>query len=177
MKTEYKNKLSGLIKIILLLYVILSSQSITSLLSKRYTEFIQSNRMIQHLICFITIFTLFTLFIDDMDLSEMLIYSIIGYLLFLLTTKVDIHLNLIILILGISLLVYLKFVDSKNEIVNTDKILSDFEKNKIVKGNNINTFIAFGGIIIVIIISVLLYSNKKTVQYGGGYDPIKFLFY
>lgn len=58
--------------------------------------------------------------------------------------------------------------------VENDKSLSPEEKSKL-KNQNYSTYILVC-IVLFIIFGSYMYSQKKTIQYGGGYDLVKFLF-
>jgi hypothetical protein len=64
-----------------------------------------------------------------------------------------------------------------NNIVYSDKNLTPEEKNKITKQNSSNSLFIMLGILVVTIVGVTMYSNKKEVQYGGGYSIVNFLLY
>ena len=112
------------------------------------------------------------------EIKKALLYTFIGYLWFIFTTKLDIHWNLIIIFS--LLLAYLYESDMlKHEIdIIKTNILEYKEKNSLFEKNkNYRNYFVIG-IMIITLIGTLLYERKKSVQYGGGkFSIVKYLFY
>jgi len=72
---------------------------------------------------------------------------------------------------------YYNSLQQSNKLIYSDKNLTLDEKQKITQKNSTNTLFVMFGIFVITIIGVTLYSNKKEVQYGGGYDIVNFLLY
>jgi hypothetical protein len=167
---------SIIIKSFLLFYLI-NLNSPNNLLSKQMNNFIQDNRMIDHIIKFITLYVLMILLDVTNNHIYALMYSITIYFWFIFSTKLDIHLNLIVLAI-----LFFSFLNNNrlNEYINDimeDKILTD-ENKKIIINNQKNYSMEI--LIIILLITCtgnILYSNRKELQYGGGFDPIKYIFY
>jgi hypothetical protein len=169
---------TSLSKALLIFYVIIASQYTGNLMGKQMKEFIQENRIAQHIIAFTMLLVLINLVGGVKNIGKTIIYSIIGYLWFIFTTKLDIHWNLIILcLLTIGYLYETNMFTHEYDIFYKDQVLTPEEKNKVVnKNKNIKTYIV-GGLIIVTLIGSLLYEQKKGVQYGGGFSIVKYLLY
>lgn len=177
-KMSLLNNNENLIKTLLMVYLLLSSSSLQPLLSKRYREFVESDRIIQHIFMFITILLIITILsTDSMNNLEILFYSVIGYLVFIFTTKIDIHLNLVILILFTGGLLYMNSLKKQDKLIESDQTLSEEDKIKKKSKYNISSFVIISILVALTIICMLLYSNKKHVQYGGGYSLVNFLLY
>lgn len=167
-----------IVKALLLFYVITCGSLIQPLLSKRWTETIQNNRLIQHMIGLTTLIALVTLVSEGKaDYAKIIIYSLIGYIWFLFSTKMDIHWNVLIFILLLIAYLYQNSLISKEIQIENDRSLSSEEKYNVVEKNNRNNLIVILGLSLVTIVGTLMYSNKKDVQYGGGYSVTNFLLY
>ena len=116
------------------------------------------------------LFVLITLFNDHIDTRYCLAYAILGYIWFVFSTKLDIHWNIIIVIL----LFVGYLLDRSNKIregeILGDKSLTNERRIELVREMiQYNTWFA-GCVGIMTIVGTLFYSHKKRVQYGGGYD-------
>lgn len=163
---------------LLLLYYLLSYSSVTeNLLSKQMKTLIEDNRLIQHLIGLLTMIVLISLLNYDLTNTKIVIYGLITYILFILSTKLDIHWNIIILSLLFVMYLYEHNLNLKQQELSFDKILNNDEKNNIfvILNNKKHMFIGLIGLFLII--GVYLYLNKKDVQYGGGFNWINFLLY
>lgn len=171
------NKKNTLVEILLIYYLFNISTSST-LVSKQLLNYVENNRLIKHLIGFITVVVLLTL-IHGTNISnaEILIYAFLCYTWFILSTKLDIHWNIIILLSLVVAYMYDNIVRNKNDEVDNDKVLTNEEKNKVKNIGNMNNVYILCGIIGITLLGVYLYSEKKHVQYGGGFDMMTFLLY
>lgn len=168
----------SLTKTLLIFYLLIGSSLLQPLLSKQWNHLVAENRPIQHIIALTTIITLITLLNDTLPLTTILPYSLFIYFWFLLSTKLDIHWNLIFAIL--LLLTYMHENKLKNEKhrITTDKILSDQEKKVATHTLETHKKYALAALILLVGAGTSMYCQKKQVQYGGGsFDPVKFLFY
>lgn len=176
---EDENGIS-LVKVILI-YTLLMISTSSPLISHQLKDFIDDNRMVRHIFGFLTIMVLITLLKTNykVGLSNMqiVLYSVIAYLWFLFSTKMDLHINLIFLSLLICAYLYDNFLRDKNKKVTMDKVLLPEEKDKIIRYNDNKEKVMFWGLIIATTIGAFLYSVKKQGQYGGGYSAMRFLFY
>ena len=167
---------SSIIKILTVFYL-LSINSPNHLVSKRLKNYIETNNYIQHVLSFVTIFVLITLFYPcDCDIVPLLINTTVCYLLFVLSTKLDVQWNLIILI-GLIIGYYYDLTNSKKkQQIEMDPVLNPDEKTRIttyIMENKTNITLGLG---LAILIGVLFYSQKKQKQYGSDYDIAKFIF-
>lgn len=167
---------SSLIKALLLFYVIIGSSLIQPLLSKQWRNFVEDNRLVQHIIGITTLLALIILFSDNLDNFQILQYITLGYLWFLFSTKLDLHWNIVVTLLLLCLYVNNNKIKQKNTNIVNDKILSNDEKIVLLQKNDKN-ILYFVFIFIITITGTYMYSNKKEIQYGGGYSLINFLLY
>lgn len=168
----------SLAKILFIFYIINMLSYNSPLLSKQMTSHIESSRITQHLIGIICVILLISEFGNIKDMKLTLLYSFMIYFWFILSTKLDIHFNLIIIAMLFIAYIYESEIDVKqlNLIVSKNKVLSDEELNLIANKN-----ISIKKLMVVVIFSftligTILYNNKKNIQYGGGYSSLKYLF-
>lgn len=173
-----KNHNFSLMQILLLFYLIASSSALFPLLAKQYKQILESNKIAQHILGLLTFLT-FTIYISNGEFSihRIFTYTMIGYLLFIFTTKLD--LPMIIVILGILVSLYLYQDMNKHEelIIMNDKVLSFNEKQENIIKLKKNDKYCFGILIVLIIGGTLIYSHKKEIQYGGNYNLTNYLLY
>ena len=166
------------VKVLLAFYIIIGSSLLQPLLAKQWRNFVENDRLIQHAIGITTMIAIVTFVYEGRsDYSEILMYSFIGYLWFIFSTKLDIHWNIMIMILLLAVYLYGNNIQIKNNTTDNDKILTEDEKKKIINKNNTQGLISFVGVLMFTLCGVMLYSDKKEVQYGGGYDLVNFLLY
>jgi hypothetical protein len=166
----------GLAKILLIFYLLIASGLTENLMAKQLKEFIISNKIAQHIIGFVTMFSLIIIF-GEIDTKSGLIYAILGYILFIITTKLDLHWNIIILIILIFGYMYENDIDIRENEMMDDKNLTKEKKEEIIERNNRTKLILIGGITIISIIGTIFYSYKKHIQYQNSYDPISYIFF
>lgn len=170
----------SLIKVILV-FSLLNIATSSSTLSHQLKDFINDDRIIQHIVGFITVMVIITLLKSNYKMkisnSQIILYSVFAYLWYLFSTKMDLHLNLIFLLLLVLGYFYENMLREKSNELNEDKILTENEKNEIILKNKNKEKYMFWGLVVATMVGVYLYSNKKQVQYGGGYNILNFLFY
>ncbi len=99
------------------------------------------------------------------DTKIVLVYSLVVYILFVLSTKTELHINLMIVLLLLSGYIYEINCSSKME-----NSLSNEENKK----SRRNIFI---GVVTITVLGTLIYNCKKEGQYGGGYNILNYLLY
>ena len=167
----------SLSKVLLVFYLLITTNFTNNLVSKQLKSFFEENRLAQHTIAIIALLVLITSIGGIVDTKKAVIYTIIGYVWFLFTTKLDIHWNIVIILILLSGYLFENNLDNKVKLMDGDKVLTDEEKVQLNHYNNKVKMFIVGGAMSVTIIGTLMYSNKKHVQYGGGYDPLTFLLY
>lgn len=161
---------TNIISVLLVFYLLIASGCTENLMAKQMREFIKENRMAQHVIGFLTLLVLISMIGGITDIKNALIYTLIGYIWFLFSTKLDVQWNMIILLLLSLGYMYENMINQKeNEIIN-DPILSDAHKKEIISNNENKKIWVIGILFIVTIVGTLAYSYKKHNQYGGEYD-------
>lgn len=170
-------------KIILILYILISSSYCVNLFSNGMRQAIEDNKYVQHLLLLLLIMTILVLFeipfnsnLTSSNALNLGIYTLIVYVWFILTTKLDASWNIgIIILLGI----YFLYESNQNynlKILDKDNNLSQEEKqHELDKTIAIDNYLLLG-IFSITVIGAMFYSSEKQVQYGGGYDISKFWF-
>lgn len=170
-------------RIILLTYIIIASGYCTNLFSSGLKEAIENNKFAQHIILILLIMALmicfgnpFSVQITSNQQINIVIMSLLVYVWFIMTTKLDLAWNLGILILLTIYFLYESKVISDYTSVSSDPLVSQQTKNSIL-----NTYIStqkylLVGIFGVTILGTLIYLNEKQTQYGGGFSIDKFIF-
>jgi hypothetical protein len=163
-------------KYILLLYLLQLSSITNNTLGHQLKEYVYSNRIIQHIINIIFIFVVISLdktkSIQDISKSSLAIY-----LIYLLSTKLDLQYNLIILIIFLFYYFYKRELEQKNERLLNDKDLNLETKNLLIYLDKYKINIINVSIIIGLIYSINYYYQRKNIQYGGGFSYTRFLLY
>lgn len=168
----------SLVKFLLVYYLLLYSPTTSNLLSKQMKSLIEENRLVQHLIGLITMIVLvLTISGDNISNISAVIYGFLGYVLFILSTKLDIHWNIILLSLLLVGYFYEKSLNNKTKQVLLDRILSEDEKTNIISFVKNKQMIGIGALLLITVIGVYLYNDKKHIQYGGGFSWTKFFLY
>ena len=163
----------SLTKILFIFYLLMMTTS-NKLISKQMQEYINDNRYIQHVLGFLTMIVLITL-ISNVEMRTAIIYALIGYIWFIFSTKLDIHWNIIILILLFVGYMFENKINLEEQNIRTDNNLTIELKDQLIKDNLNKKNIFVGSIILVTIFGTLLYSKKKHVQYGGNYDIFTYM--
>ncbi|ARF08898.1 hypothetical protein Catovirus_1_948 [Catovirus CTV1] len=168
----------SLARVLLIFYVLVASNYTPNLMGKQLRTFLQENRIAQHIIAFIMMLVLIIIVGNVTDIKQALSYSILGYLWFIFTTKMDIQWNLIIILALLVVFIYENNLIEKETEVEKDGNLTIEEKAQIVEKNKeVKTYVILG-IIAVTLIGMFFYITKKEEQYGGGkFNLVDFLIY
>lgn len=172
-----KNNKTSLAKVLLIFYVLIASNFTEGLMSKQMKESLQSNRLMQHIIGFLAMIVLVTTVGGIVDNRLAILYSLIGYLWFIFTTKLDIHWNVIILALLFVGYLYENSLSSQEQDILEDENLTEDKVNNIIKNNTDYRLFIVLTVIIITMVGTAFYTNKKNEQYGGGFDIVTYLLY
>lgn len=170
-------------KVVLLFYLISANSYNKNLFGKQMQRFIEDNRLAQHVIAFITLFVLISFESDifgsspDLSTLDALIYTIIGYIWFVFSTKLDVHWNIIFLILLVGAYISDRNMRVQEDEAHKDPSLTTEQVRAIIEQNNAWRTLSTALIIVITIIGTVLYSDRKSEQYGGGYDIFTYMLY
>jgi hypothetical protein len=173
-----KNRDFSLNKIILAFYILVSSPVLFNLLSKQWKKTLENDRIAQHLLAIMTMLSL-TILVSNgkFSIQRIFVYTAIAYMWFIFSTKMDIHFNIIMIGSLIAFYLYQNTVQNENIKIEDDVNLSENEKLEIQKNKKNNYVYLTGAILLITLAGTIFYSNKKEVQYGGGYSLMNFLIY
>jgi hypothetical protein len=167
----------SLSKAFLIFYLITTINFTNDLVSKQMKKFLEENRIAKHFLGFITMFVLINTVAGLNDQKQALLYTVLLYTWFIFSTKLDIHWNMIII--ALLFLGYLRDNDleEKHKLIIEDTVLSSEDKSKILEQRKYQNYYLLGGILGVTLLGTVFYSRKKEVQYGGGFDAIRYFLY
>src|SRR3990172_6176459 len=150
---NYMEKSSlSLSKAVLLFYLLIANNYTNKLLSGQITEFIEKNRYAQHVIGFITMLVIINIFAGVTDPVIATLYSAVAYLLFIITTKLDLSWNLLIIGLMILAFLYESTMMDKEVRSETDQALQEEDKEKIrQRHNKVKSMVVVAILIIAVI--------------------------
>jgi len=171
-------------RVILLTYVILASGYCSSLFSKGLKQAIEDNRMVQHLLLLILIIALMTIIGNPLGVEptenqqlNIIISSLIIYVWFILTTKLDLSWNIGVLVLLTIFFLYESKKSSEYKFMLKDLNLTKEKKKELLEHYTSLQKYMLTAIFGVTLIGTLFFAEQKTVQYGGGFSYFNFFFY
>lgn len=171
---KFLNGEISIIKILMILYIIVFTNILTLKFGEKLLYKINENIILKHIIGLITIGIILSL-IYSLEGKDLILYSLLIYFVFLLSTKMSSELLIIVIILLAGLYFYDYFNDKKiNQLNNDDNVSNDIKNNIITNKKNNKRNITLMTLFIVICGS-LIYENKKVSQYGGSFSLNKFL--
>lgn len=169
--------ISSLSTTIMMFYLLMATSYSRPIVGKQFKEYLQDNRIVKHLVTFLTLAVLLTITSPELSNVEIMTYAVMAYIIFILTTKVDIHWNVMIVLL----LVMYYFIerDYKLKILENeyDTTFNDEMRKQYILNAKYRMYVYATVMIGVTFIGMYLYNSKKVGQYGGGYDPLTFFFY
>jgi hypothetical protein len=165
----------SVIKLVMILYLFVFANVISTKINTKIIYRIENNVMIKHIVGLITIGVLLSLVYSSIPLKDLILYSLIIYVVFILSTKISKNYVLLALLLLVG--VYFLSAETENRIkgIKNDQSIHITEKSKLIthlesKNNKITYFYIFA-----VVIGSLMYDEKKFVQMGGSYDLVNFL--
>lgn len=170
LNVNYMGKSSiSLSKVVLLFYLLIANNYTNKLMSGQLNDFLDKNRYAQHLIGFITMLVLINLVGGVTDFQMAIMYSLIAYLWFIFTTKLDLSWNLLIIGVMVLALLYENTMVDKEVKSEDDQALEEDDKKKIRNRHNRMKTLVVIAIITITIIGTALYFNKKTGSVRGKF--------
>jgi hypothetical protein len=170
-------------RIILLVYIIIASSYCTNLFSKGLKEQLENNKFAQHIVLILLIMALmicfgnpFSVNITGNEQFNMVIMSLLVYVWFIMTTKLDLAWNIgVLIILTIYFLYESKQISDFNK-VSGDPLVTPKAKQEILDKYNQTQKYVLLGIFGFTVAGTLIYANEKQEQYGGGFSVERFIF-
>lgn len=165
----------SVVKLIMILYLFVFANVISTKINTKIIDKIEENIMIKHIVGLITIGILLSLVYNSIPLKDLILYSVVIYVVFLLSTKIS--KNYVLLGLLVLVGVYFLSTETENKIksIKNDQSININDKVNSIKqleskNNKITYFYIFA-----VIAGALMYDEKKNIQMGGSYDLMKFL--
>jgi hypothetical protein len=174
--SQSNDHILGISKILLLFIVLVFSNFTDVLVSKQIKIFIKNNRHVQHILGYIMLLIIVDTSYSGMEFYKVVLYTVIVYILFIMTNKLDIHWNIIIFFILLIAFIYENRKDHEIKVMKKDENLTIEEKEKIEKENQRFRYGVLILIVFIISLGTIFYNDKKMIQYGGSYDPIKYFF-
>lgn len=164
----------SILKILMILYLIVFTNTLTVKFGEKLLYKINENIILKHIVGLITIGIILSL-IYSLEGKDLILYSILIYFVFLLSTKMSSDLLIIAIVVLAGLYFFDYFNDKKINQINNDNNLSNEIKNNIIvnKKNNKRNITLMT--LFVVVCGSLIYENKKVGQYGGSFSLNKFL--
>jgi hypothetical protein len=168
---------TSLSKVLLIFYLAIAGNFTSNLLSKQLRNFFEENRIAQHMIALITLLVLVIAVGGIIDTKVAIIYTIVGYIWFIFTTKLDIQWNIIIILILLIGYLYENSLDNKEKLMASDNALTNDDKRAVIsRDNSMKSYIVLAAMAVTIV-GTFMYSTKKHVQYGGGYNWLTYMLY
>lgn len=164
----------SVVKVLMLLYLLIMTNIMSKNINNKIELIIKNNKYLKHLLGLITLSILLSLIYNLSD-TDLILYSIVLYFVFLLSTKISSKYIIILLLLLSIIYFYDYFNEKKIKEIKIDTILNENEKNTIIENKKINTRNITISVLSVIICGSLLYENKKINQFGGNFELNNFL--
>lgn len=152
----------------------------SDLLSKQFIEFYESNRLLQHVLAFMTLMVIaLTIAVnrDYQSILETIFYAAITYCFFLFSTKLDLHWFLILFMVIVAGFIHDIMVQYHNYNIIRDDNIDIETRKKVIDENNDRRKNIIILITIILVVGNGLYTKKKIDQYGGAFDTMTLLFY
>jgi len=165
-----------ILQTLLIFYLIIGSTMVNDLYSGQLVDFIKNNRYVKHFIG-LSIMTLILSNINNkLPAQKAVLYSVISYVLFVLSTKMDLHWSLAFIGLLMAGYLYESNMTLKEQESENDQALGQKDKQKIkTKHENIKMIIIIS-VVLVILFGSYQYFDRKQIQHGGNFDATKFIF-
>ena len=163
----------SIISALLIFYVIIINCFTHDLIAKQVKTLVDNDRNVQHIISMLMLFTIIMILMKE-NVIKSVLYTLLGYSLYVLSTKMDIQMNLIVFTILLTGFIYEHNSVLKEEQMNKDPVLTfDDRANVMKKQNNNKTMIGIMAIIIIVAGTGFYYS-RKTVQHAGHFSNGQF---
>lgn len=163
------------IKVLTLLYALIMSSILLDKVNRHLVEAVNKYAVLKHMLIITTIIVILTHIYSDVDMATLIVYSLLIYFLFILSTKTSMIMNVFVAssLFALYLLTY-QWDREKKKIEMQSDGYYDEKLNKINEINKRNKYATIG-LIGLVVFSALLYDNKKYKQHGGNYSLLRFI--
>jgi hypothetical protein len=164
------------IKFLIILYLVQMSNFSCETLSKQMKQFLHENRIALHIINIIFLAVLISI-MNKTNLKNIFIVSCCLYIIYLLSTKLDLQYNVLIFSIFLTYYFYMRELELKKNRIIEDTDLDILIKKNIIMMDEYKYYILSTGVVLSLIYFVNVYVSRKTVQYGGGFSYARFFLY
>lgn len=162
---------------IILFYLFASDTYTNDLISKQLRNFLDKNRYAHHIIGILFMVYVYTLVSKIDNIKEIIAYAFFTYVLFVLTTKLDLQWNIMLIIVMIIGFLYNYQFENKLKEKMADVSLDSEDIQRMKKEHRKKMLYVLIGMTVITVIGVSLYSNKQKIQYGGGFSIDRFFLF
>ena len=154
----------SIVKILIILYLIVFTNTLTVKFGEKLLYKINENIILKHIIGLITIGIILSL-LYSLEGKDLILYSLLIYFAFLLSTKMSSDLLIIAIVILAVLYFFDYFNDKKINQLNNDNNVSKEIKNNIITNKKNNKRNITLMTLFVVVCGSLIYENKKVGQY------------
>lgn len=173
--TQFDTKFVTMSQALLLFYLVIAGNQLGGMLSRQLMDALKNDRMAQHIVGLVTMLTLVVNFGGVTSAKNAVFYTVLGYIWFLMTTKLDLRWNLILLILMVVGFLYETNMMGKEKNFLVDQALTNEDKERILNNHRKvkNTIVVT--LFTITLIGFILYYIKKRKQYGIDFNASTFM--
>ena len=171
---DLNSKEFSVVKLLLLYYALIATNFTPHLIGNQLRDFIRENRIAQHIVGLMTLIVLVHTVTEHNNIMDSIKYAAIVYVLFVLTTKLDLHWNIVLISLMFCYYIYESLIEEYERHTVYDNNIPDDKKMEVIADHHNKNIMITMIVIMITLIGTILYSHKKHEQYGGGYDLFKY---
>ena len=164
----------SIISALLIFYLIVSTCLCDNLLSKQMGRFIGGESLYaKHVLSFIMLCVILIL-LSNLSIEKSILYSIFGYIIFILMAKTDLQMNIIVFILLLFGFFFEAKMTQKEKQINDDPFMTLFDKQRAKNSFSVSHNVIIISTALFSIAGTYLYMKKKQSQYGGAFSYSKY---
>lgn len=161
-----------LTKGLLIFYLALAGNYLGDLFSPQMQRLFDKNRWVKHIIGLTTMSVSVVYGAGITEMNRMVAYTVVCYVMFLLSTKMDVQWNMLLL----ALLLAGYVIDNNRSNLIGDAEDSEEAAAQISKYNKEQDRILMV-MLVVTLIGTALYARRQSVEHGADFNLIKYIFY
>lgn len=166
---------NSIMKALMIFYLLIASNYCNELFGRQIKVFINENRYAQHILGFVTLFVIISFLCESVNISKILYYTIISYSWFILTTKLDIQMSMMVYSLILfGIIIEIKLLAKEKQMKNDASLSNEGKEIVRNKHKRLRTICVTSALVLTIIGSTM-YLNKKMVQYNKKFSMFTFL--
>jgi hypothetical protein len=162
----------SILPVLLLYYISLGGNR---MMPHQMQQLLDTNDYVYHLFNILRLFISVILIGKIEDVRLAIIMTVIGYVWFIGTLKLDLKWNIFVFIVLLFGFVYDLFISERNKAILADKNLSEEDKKKIIKHHSNSRLCLVMSLIGITLIGTVIYAIRKRTQYKDEFNLITFL--